>query len=508
MSNLHLVTGFAGEEHITSADQGSFNAAILGTGDYVLARGKMFEAQIISNNVVRVLDGDICMHGRHIRLETGSYVDLNFENGAQDMYRRDLIVVRYTRDPSSGIESAELAVLKGEECEDIDETYDYEAIPTTGDIIDGSATIHEMALYSILFDGLTIQEPEQYFTLMPVQKARLDSAYTQANSAYTKANGAYNRANAAYNQANNAYSRINSTTPYIGYNTVSGNNSVSLGGSARANQVAAVAVGFEANARGNCAIAIGAWAEALFTGYPASDYGIAVGCGAKARGQASIAIGETTQASYHAVAIGPGAIANGANATALGWGANASGSNSTALGWNAATANANSIQLGSSTLSSITAKVSITTTSDERDKADITELDDGALDFLRKIRAIRYVWNGRELYIDEDSLTDEDKKIRAKYGLCRYDKAAHAAGTKKGDRIRVGVLAQETQAALKEVFGDSGYANLVNDNLFDFENVPDDVENQLGVSYENFIPFLIKAVQEIADRLDALEAKE
>ena len=39
MANMHLVTGYANKEHIKSADQGSFNAAMLGEGDLFLKGG-------------------------------------------------------------------------------------------------------------------------------------------------------------------------------------------------------------------------------------------------------------------------------------------------------------------------------------------------------------------------------------------------------------------------------------------------------------------------------------
>ena len=66
MANMHLVTGYANKEHIKSADQGSFNAAMLGEGEFVLERGNKFASTIISNNIVRIKDGDILMQGRHI----------------------------------------------------------------------------------------------------------------------------------------------------------------------------------------------------------------------------------------------------------------------------------------------------------------------------------------------------------------------------------------------------------------------------------------------------------
>lgn len=114
------------------------------------------------------------------------------------------------------------------------------------------------------------------------------------------------------------------------------------------------------------------------------------------------------------------------------------------------------------------------------------------------------------MYIDDENLPDEEREKKAKYGLCAYDKAAHARGDKKGSRIRIGVLAQQIQSALQEVYGSASYVNLVNDNLYDYppEEIPEGVENQLAVNYEGFIPFLIKAVQELDARLMSLEREE
>ena len=163
MGNLHLVTGYAGEEHITSNDQGSFNAALMGTGEFVLERGRQFEAQVISNNTVRIFDGDLLMQGRHIRLKEDTYVDLLFENGMQGYKRTDLIAVRYEKDSITSIESASLVVIKGIQTED---TY-VSPEKITGDIISEHALQNDTILYKMNFDGLSIQEPEKVFTTVP-----------------------------------------------------------------------------------------------------------------------------------------------------------------------------------------------------------------------------------------------------------------------------------------------------------------------------------------------------
>lgn len=163
MGNLHLVTGYAGEEHITSNDQGSFNAALMGTGEFVLERGRQFTAQVISNNKVRIFDGDLLMQGRHIRLKEETYVDLFFENGMQGYKRTDLIAVRYEKDSVTNIESASLVVIKGVPTEDVYVSPE----KVTGDIINEHALQNDTLLYKVNFDGLGIQEPERVFSTVP-----------------------------------------------------------------------------------------------------------------------------------------------------------------------------------------------------------------------------------------------------------------------------------------------------------------------------------------------------
>ena len=92
--SLHLVTGYAGAEHIQSQDQGSFNIAAFGEGQYVLDHGNKFEADILAGNTVRIKDGDMIMQGRHLRLAAGTTEEVTIDNGTAGMQRKDLIVAR------------------------------------------------------------------------------------------------------------------------------------------------------------------------------------------------------------------------------------------------------------------------------------------------------------------------------------------------------------------------------------------------------------------------------
>lgn len=159
MGNMHLVTGYAGKEHITAIDQAAFNAALIGTGQFVLDKGKVFEAQVITNNQIRVLDGELMMQGRFIRLDPGAYVDVAIENGAQGVKRNDLIVARYTKNTVTGVESVDLVVIKGAAVA----SNPADPAHTEGDITQGAAALHDFPLWRIPLDGLNVGSPVALF---------------------------------------------------------------------------------------------------------------------------------------------------------------------------------------------------------------------------------------------------------------------------------------------------------------------------------------------------------
>lgn len=160
MDNLHLVTGYLGNDHITAMDQGAFNAALIGTGDFVLKKGNVFRVQVIDNNTVRVYDGELMMQGRFVRLEPGKYVDLAIGSGAQGQMRNDLIVARYTKNESSGVEGVNLEVIKGTAVA----SNPLDPDCTEGDITNGEATKHEFPLWRIPVDGLSVGTPVALFS--------------------------------------------------------------------------------------------------------------------------------------------------------------------------------------------------------------------------------------------------------------------------------------------------------------------------------------------------------
>lgn len=181
MGNLHLVTGYAGQSHVTAADTASLNAAIVGPDNYVLNRGNKFAASIVTNNKITIADGDLLMQGRHIRLNEGSTVDLTIENGASGYYRNDLIVARYTMNSNSGVEDCNLVVIKGTAVSSNPADPEY----TSGDIINDHVLQADMPLYRVPLDGLNVQTLVPLFTVITKSLDNDDSGKQESTEKLT-----------------------------------------------------------------------------------------------------------------------------------------------------------------------------------------------------------------------------------------------------------------------------------------------------------------------------------
>lgn len=105
---IELVTGTAGEAHVSAQDVGDFNAYTLGSDSYVLTG---CEVSIDSATQVTVGAGQLLVNGRHVIL-SGSGISLNIANGQTGYSRSDIIAAHYTKS-SLGIESVELVVIEG-----------------------------------------------------------------------------------------------------------------------------------------------------------------------------------------------------------------------------------------------------------------------------------------------------------------------------------------------------------------------------------------------------------
>ena len=155
---MELVTGYAGEPHVTAAQDAALHAGVIGGDDYVLSTKDRFAINVVSANKVTIAGGDLVMQGYHASNDKPA--DLIITNGSQGQKRNDIICCRYTKVGDS-IESANLVVVKG--------------TPTTGTPVDPTlnttpisqgATTYDMPLYRIPLDGITIGTPVALFNVL------------------------------------------------------------------------------------------------------------------------------------------------------------------------------------------------------------------------------------------------------------------------------------------------------------------------------------------------------
>lgn len=163
---VHLVTGYAGYEHIQSEDDGAFNSAFFGKNQYVMESGNQFGASIINNNTVRILDGDGLMYGRYFRMKPNSYEDLNIKTGTAGTKRIDIICMTYEKNADDGTERCYLQVIEGTE------TSGTPLVPkhTDGKILDG-ASFNQMPLYKVNMEGVVLSSIQPLFEVIPSYKS-------------------------------------------------------------------------------------------------------------------------------------------------------------------------------------------------------------------------------------------------------------------------------------------------------------------------------------------------
>lgn len=156
-----FIDGYAGGPHIKETQIRQANQAAFGPDDYVLEGGRESEAQILTNNSIRIFDAVYCIQGGRDVIAANDYTDVTISNGAQGVNRNDIIVRRYQKDESSEEETMEYAVIKGVATSGTAE--DPEVV--TGDIRNG-ATLHEMKLYRVKIQGLNIVALEPLFKVL------------------------------------------------------------------------------------------------------------------------------------------------------------------------------------------------------------------------------------------------------------------------------------------------------------------------------------------------------
>lgn len=169
---LHLITGYAGQEHITSADQGAYNIATYGGGNFVFdGRGRKFAQTVLSNNSVSIADGEAMMQGRYIKMAAGTSEEVTIKNGTTGNNRNDLICIRYEKSSVDATESANLVVIKGTPTTGTATDPEY----NSGSITDGDDTIADFPLYRVKLNGINIETVQKMFTVKVSMATYMDN---------------------------------------------------------------------------------------------------------------------------------------------------------------------------------------------------------------------------------------------------------------------------------------------------------------------------------------------
>lgn len=179
---MDIITGYTGSPHVTAEQDRDINIGIFGNESYVLQTGSQLTAEVSSNNEIKVRDGVIMHQGCAASIKKNTYDSLTITNGSQGMKRVDLIVARYSRDPSTNEESLTLKVIQGTPSENSLTVPGY----TTGDIQSGDL-VADMPLYQVILNGLNITEVKKLFSVQG-SIAELSSKLVNINSKITTTN--------------------------------------------------------------------------------------------------------------------------------------------------------------------------------------------------------------------------------------------------------------------------------------------------------------------------------
>lgn len=155
---MQIITGYTGKPHVTAEHDRDINIGLFGAKSYVLPTGMMMEAEISSNNEIKIRDGVLMHQGCAGSIKKNTYDSVTITNGSQGMKRIDLIVVRYEKNEDTETEELKWVVLQGIPSEDAPETPDY----TQGDIQAGDY-VADMPMYEVTIDGLNITQIKKVF---------------------------------------------------------------------------------------------------------------------------------------------------------------------------------------------------------------------------------------------------------------------------------------------------------------------------------------------------------
>jgi hypothetical protein len=154
------------------------------------------------------------------------------------------------------------------------------------------------------------------------------------------------------------------------------------------------------------------------------------------------------------------------------------------------TDNAYSLGVSGTRWSAVWAANGTIQTSDEREKKDIVDSDLG-LDFITKLRPVSFKWKVGKNEVSSEIVKDEEgNPILDENGNNKIESVITPV---EGKRTHYGLIAQEVE----ELLDGKDFGGFIHDEETDIK----------GLRYDQFVPLLIKSIQELKDRLNKLENK-
>ena len=109
---LELVTGYQGQDHVTAEQWADFNRGIYGDAA-ILPVGSEMAVDIQTANQITVKDGIGVFDGREVYIGYGETENIAIASGTQGMLRNDIVVIKYTKQEETGVESVAFEVVEG-----------------------------------------------------------------------------------------------------------------------------------------------------------------------------------------------------------------------------------------------------------------------------------------------------------------------------------------------------------------------------------------------------------
>lgn len=109
---LDIVTSYQGTNHITADQMADFQRGLLGDA-CILPVGNKMEVNIQTANQITVSDGVAVLDGREFHIPYGTSENVAITSGTQGMMRNDIVCIQYSKNESTGIESAKFVTIAG-----------------------------------------------------------------------------------------------------------------------------------------------------------------------------------------------------------------------------------------------------------------------------------------------------------------------------------------------------------------------------------------------------------